>query len=108
YFQNLHGLGLSVAWSGPGFGRRELSAPDKSAPPANLKALIKAEGEKVLGKARFQEYLKVQKELASLRAEKAPGAMALCVTEAGRTAPDTFVLMRGNPTSKGDKVEPAF
>jgi hypothetical protein len=32
----------------------------------------------------------------------------LCVTEAGSQAPDTFVLLRGNPQVKGDKVEPAF
>ena len=30
------------------------------------------------------------------------------MTEAGPTAPDTFVLLRGNPQTPGDKVEPAF
>jgi cytochrome c553 len=33
---------------------------------------------------------------------------ALCVTEAGITAPDTFVLLRGNPHVHGSQVEPAF
>jgi len=33
---------------------------------------------------------------------------ALCVTESGSLAPDTFVLLRGNPHVKGDKVEPEF
>src|SRR5262249_7412104 len=33
---------------------------------------------------------------------------ALCVTEGGGRAPETFVLIRGNPHVKGDKVEPAF
>jgi hypothetical protein len=33
---------------------------------------------------------------------------ALCVTEAGRTAPPTYVLLRGNPHVKGARVEPAF
>lgn len=40
-----------------------------------------------------------------------PGAgaeWALCVTEPGPRAPETFVLMRGNPQIPGDKVEPAF
>jgi mono/diheme cytochrome c family protein len=37
-----------------------------------------------------------------------PAEMALCVTEAGSRAPETFVLLRGNPHVKGDKVEPAF
>ncbi len=34
--------------------------------------------------------------------------LALCVSEAGPQAPDTFVLLRGNPRNTGDKVEPAF
>jgi hypothetical protein len=33
---------------------------------------------------------------------------ALAVTENGSIAPDTFVLVRGNPQVKGEKVEPAF
>jgi hypothetical protein len=33
---------------------------------------------------------------------------ALVVTENGPSVPDTFVLLRGNPQVKGDKVEPAF
>ncbi|HEX3999518.1 MAG TPA: PSD1 and planctomycete cytochrome C domain-containing protein [Pirellulales bacterium] len=40
-------------------------------------------------------------------AGRSPG-MALCVTERGREAPDTFVLLRGNPNNHGDKVEPGF
>jgi hypothetical protein len=41
---------------------------------------------------------------------KRPAALdnALCVCESGTKAPDTFVLVRGNPQVKGDKVEPAF
>ncbi len=34
--------------------------------------------------------------------------MALCVSESGRQAPDTFVLLRGSPRNRGDKVEPGF
>src|SRR5262249_13152441 len=33
---------------------------------------------------------------------------ALCVTEAGSRAPETFVLLRGNPHVRGDRVEPAL
>ena len=33
---------------------------------------------------------------------------ALAVTESGPNAPETFVLVRGNPNAKGEKVEPAF
>jgi hypothetical protein len=34
--------------------------------------------------------------------------MALCVSESGPHAPDTFVLMRGNANVPGAKVEPGF
>ena len=30
------------------------------------------------------------------------------MTESGPNAPETFVLVRGNPNAKGEKVEPAF
>jgi hypothetical protein len=33
---------------------------------------------------------------------------ALCVTETGRKAPETFILLRGNPRLRGEKVEPGF
>lgn len=36
------------------------------------------------------------------------GEQALVVTEDGNRAKETFVLLRGNPQAKGDKVEPAF
>lgn len=36
------------------------------------------------------------------------GGKALAVTEPGIAAPDTFVLLRGNPSNLGDRVEPAF
>ena len=32
----------------------------------------------------------------------------LCVTEPGCNAPDTFVLLRGNPKAQGDLVQPGF
>jgi mono/diheme cytochrome c family protein len=35
-------------------------------------------------------------------------ANALCVTEDGPKARDTYVFGRGNPQNKGDRVEPAF
>jgi hypothetical protein len=34
--------------------------------------------------------------------------MALCVVESGPKAPDSFVLVRGNPHVVGDKVEPGY
>ena len=40
--------------------------------------------------------------------KKPVGEMALCVTERGSVAPETFVLLRGNPQNKGEIVEPGF
>src|SRR5262249_36152463 len=37
-----------------------------------------------------------------------PAERALCVTEAGPAAPDTFILQRGNPHVQGDRVAPGF
>jgi hypothetical protein len=73
-----------------------------------IRPLVRAEGAKLLGAERYQRYTEQRRELyAQLRA-KPSGEMALCVTESGSHAPDTFVLLRGNPHVKGDKVEPAF
>ena len=41
-----------------------------------------------------------------MKSEITPAGMALAVTEAGPNPPDTYVLLRGNPQSHGDKVEP--
>ncbi len=35
-------------------------------------------------------------------------AQALCVTEVGRTPRETFILARGNPRARGERVEPGF
>ncbi|HUR46545.1 MAG TPA: PSD1 and planctomycete cytochrome C domain-containing protein [Candidatus Saccharimonadales bacterium] len=37
-----------------------------------------------------------------------PAEKALAVTEPGSKAPDTFVLLRGNPKTRGEQVEPGF
>jgi cytochrome c553 len=34
--------------------------------------------------------------------------LALCITETGCRAPETFILLRGNPQAKGDAVTPGF
>jgi mono/diheme cytochrome c family protein len=108
YFQNQFGFGLEVAWSGPSFARRPLSAADKDAPKADLAKLLLTEGPKLLGKERIVQYQQSKKKLDVLKKEKVPAEMALCVTEAGASAPDTFVLVRGMPNVKGDKVQPGF
>ncbi len=57
----------------------------------------------------FQYYSDRARQLAQMeRRPPAVLAQALCVSESGRTPPETFVLVRGNPRSRGDKVEPGF
>ncbi len=106
YFQNLTDLGLAVAWSGSGFERRSLSAVSKNA-PADFAALFAKEGARVLGAERMAEYKKLKKSLASQKNTDGMD-MALCVTEAGPNAPETHILLRGNPNVPGEKVEPGF
>ena len=109
YFQKGDGLGLSVAWSGPGFERRSLSAQaDVKMPKIEVAGLIRTEGAKVLGEQRYERYRALRRRLVGLSRQEIAGDAALCVTEAGRDAPETFVLLRGNAHVPGDKVEPAF
>jgi hypothetical protein len=76
--------------------------------PQELARLIRSEGAKLLGVERYERYSEQRRELQRLLRTPAAGEMALCVTETGPHAPETFVLLRGNPHVKGDKVEPAF
>jgi hypothetical protein len=109
YFQNAEQLGLKVAWSGPGFGRRTLSASGQ--PPLSgrdLGQLLNAHGARLLGKEGHQRYRQLRREMDVLLKEKVPAEMALAVTEFGATPPDTFVLARGNAHARGDKLDPGF
>ncbi|WP_422929993.1 DUF1553 domain-containing protein [Singulisphaera sp. PoT] len=109
YFQKSNAMGLSVAWSGPGFERRSLSAPKVAqAEGDDVVQLMRSEGKRLLGADRMARYQTLRRELKSLSQETAAPERALCVTESGTTAPDTFVLLRGNAHVQGDKVEPAF
>jgi hypothetical protein len=74
----------------------------------DLAELIQEEGARVLGEQRFQRYRELRRRLSALSRERVAGDFALCVTEAGSQAPETHVLLRGNPHVPGDKVEPAF
>lgn len=108
YFQMGRGLGLSVSWSGPGFKQRPLSASPRDARGLDVVVSMKLRGEKVLGKERSQKYQSLRRELRQRAAETPAAETALVVTESGRQAPDTFVLLRGNPHVQGDKVDPGF
>jgi hypothetical protein len=57
----------------------------------------------------FEYYSDRVRQLAQIQQSQPRAlAQALCVSETGRRPPDTFVLLRGNPRSKGDPVEPSF
>src|SRR5262249_41383954 len=53
---------------------------------------ILSEGARLLGAERFARYQQLRKELDRLRKQKPPAEQALCVSETGPRAPDTFVL----------------
>lgn len=111
YFQNIGGLGLNVAWSGPGFARRTLSAPfdvDAAVPPyESLARAIHRNGAKVLGQQAFDQYTSLESQLEELKQDP-PAERALCVSEKGATAPDTFICLRGSAANPGDQVQPGF
>jgi hypothetical protein len=69
---------------------------------------LRLEGPKLLGKDKYSAYQKLRKQLEMLKVQMPSAERALCVTEAGPTAPDTFVMLRGNPHVTGDKVAPGF
>ncbi len=121
YFQAGHGLGLSVSWSGPGFEGRPLSsAPAESASveskpkagpalnPADLARLIRSEGKQLLGEEKARRYRESRRELEALKAQKPAADRALVVSEVGPQPRPTHLMLRGNPHSPGDQVEPAF
>ncbi len=89
---------------------RELRArfPAKNGSQRELAEWIKQNGSTVLGEERFQRYRALQASLRRMKQQPMPADYALCVTELGLKAPDTFVLRRGNPHVLGEKVEPTF
>ncbi len=111
FFQKTHGFGLVVAWSGPGFARRALSASDpegEDAKTVDVAEAIRLKGARVLGAEKSRQYQDLRDRLRRLERKAVKPETILCVTEAGRVAPETTVMLRGNPHVPGDKVEPGF
>ncbi len=115
YFQGRHGKGLTVAWSGPGFVARTLSALQSRRKAAGkeseLKEAIRIDGERLLGADGKKDYDEKVKVLEKLKKEEVPVDKGLVVTERGPTPADTFVFYRGNPHAEKkpeNKVGPAF
>jgi mono/diheme cytochrome c family protein len=82
--------------------------PAKTPSPRELAEWIKQHGAGVVGEQRFKRYRELQASLRRRKQPAIPADYALAVTESGLTAPDTFVLKRGNPRVLGEKVEPCF
>jgi len=115
YFQRQNGLGLTVAWSGPGFSRRALSASSEpvravknKSPKSDFAELLRELGPRLLGQDQFRQYQALKKELEQLKPEKVAGEKALVVSERGAVPPPTHLLARGNPALAGEVVEPGF
>ncbi len=62
-----------------------------------------------LSQVQYDNYLTLVKQQQEL-AKNPPPALeqALVITEKGRNAPPTHILLRGNPHVPGDEVQPAF
>ncbi|HVS38148.1 MAG TPA: PSD1 and planctomycete cytochrome C domain-containing protein [Gemmataceae bacterium] len=88
---------------------REGSGPDGAGNKAiSFYERMAADGPRLIGEEKVERWRQLQKEIAALVPPPGPAGQALCVTEMGRTAPDTFVLQRGNAHVPSDKVEPRF
>ena len=107
YFQRQFGKGLSLAWSGPGFRRKRLSA-DSGEQAKDLQQAIASARVDGLDPALVEEFKSLRKQLEENKRRKPWEEYGMCVSEAGTNAPETFVLTRGIPQAKADKVEPAF
>jgi hypothetical protein len=84
----------------------EAAQPEKRA--RELARLLNETGASVLGSERFERYRALVRTLGELTKERPPAEAALCVTEAGPRAPESFVLARGNAHAPAEKVEPGF
>jgi len=70
--------------------------------------IIAKEGARLLGDENWKRFSNAKEQLEKLKRETIPAARALAVTEAGSKPGETFVLLRGNPALKGDRVDPGF
>jgi len=107
YFQGQFGKGLSLAWSGPGFRRKRLTA-DAVQQAKDLQQAIASSSVEGLDAALVEEFKSLRKQLEENKRRKPWEEYGMCVSESGTNAPETFVLTRGSPQAKADKVDPAF
>lgn len=75
----------------------------------NKIAILRKHVPDLISKERFEEYEKLRRDRSRVRRERPPALdQALVVTEKGAKPSDCYVLLRGNPHSQGEKVEPGF
>lgn len=110
YFTKAGPPRLDLAWEGPNLTRRTLSiAPEQKAP--QQKALLEQftkRGASILGQDQVERYAQLQSDIEDLRTTIIPTKQAAAVSELGPNAPDTFIMLRGNPHAPGEKVSPGF
>lgn len=71
--------------------------------------ILKQHVGKVISQQKLDRYISLRKEREELAANQPKEVeLALLVKEPGANAPETHVLIRGNPHAKGDVVQPAF
>jgi hypothetical protein len=107
YFQGLFGKGLQLAWSGPGFARRSLTAEDGSS-GRDLNEFLRSPAAEQLDQNLVRDYRQTRRQLEDNKRRKPWEEYGLCISEAGTNAPDTFILTRGSPEAEADQVQPAF
>lgn len=72
------------------------------------KRLIEQKGSDALGEAKWAEFRTLRDTIAKAKLPAPQFPMALAIRENGPRAPDTHILIRGNPHAPGDKVEPGY
>ena len=77
--------------------------PGDSRSDQDLLRRIFPDGQRLLGKERFEEYVKLK-----FRTPRPNGQFALSVSESGPEAPETYVCLRGNANAPGEIVQPGF
>lgn len=107
YFQRQHGKGLSLHWNGPGFRRKRLTA-DSGEQAKDLQQAIQNSNVEGLDPALVTEFKELRKSLEEAKRQKPWEEYGMCVSENGTQPPETFILTRGSPQAKADKVDPAF
>jgi mono/diheme cytochrome c family protein len=98
---------LKIEWSGPGIERHSLTET-AGQEKVDLASLIRSNGPGALTEKERQPFIKLVDELRQSLQTTADkfGIQVSAVVETG-SAP-TYLLIRGNPQAKGDRVEPGY